>query len=123
MLRLSGWRLSRTRSQFANQSEIGRRVPPLFAVPIFAKRDIDLPMQTILDAPVTPQRFPIITGAGYLAANEIARFLTGLSTDYRPLTITHADGLDPSPILTVAQPVGALEHGIAPVFFPPMTAL
>src|SRR5207248_10350241 len=90
------------------------RVSPRDPVAILLESDIQLPMQTVLDAPMVAQAPAVVLRARPLAADEIPG-LGGRLAAYRPLAITDADGGQTGPVLTPANPLGAVQDGVTTI--------
>src|SRR5947209_491438 len=74
-------------------------------------------MQTILDAPMVAQAPAVVLRAGPFAADEIPG-LGGRLSAYRPLAVADADGGQTGPILTPANPLGAVQDGVTAILLP-----
>src|SRR5947209_5840139 len=78
-------------------------------------------MQGVLDAPVIPQPGAVILRARLLAADEIPDLARGFAR-HGPFAGTHADGGQTFPPLAMANALGRVQDGVAPVLLPAVAA-
>ena len=83
----------------------------MHAVAIFVERNIELPVQTILDAPVISQSFAETFGTRLLAGDEVAGLRARLSSN-RAFAVAHADGAQICPLLSVSKAFGRVENDV-----------
>src|ERR1700752_4388246 len=94
------------------RSEVRRRMPFRYPALVFAEMDIHLPMQVVLDRPMTSQCLRIYLGSRWGAADKITDLRARLFTD-RPFTHAHANYTQTVPPIGLSQARRGGQGGVA----------
>src|SRR5262249_9627949 len=94
----------------------------LDAALIFTQTNVQLPMQVVLNPPMTTQHLGILADSHFPATHKVAYFRGRFVFD-GPLAATHAHGLQLGPGLTIADALYMMDDHIRAVFLAAMPLL
>src|SRR5437764_10681717 len=114
--------LQQTEGKLAEQRQVGRPVPVLHLVGVLMKSHIQLPVQVVLDPPVTAQRRQITPRRHPPAADKVTHVLGRLPA-HRALAAAHPDHPQMRPRRPIADALHILDDHTTPPLLAPVPAL